>query len=93
MRLSQEAISLDRHDPGSYHRMINALMKLREYDIAMNAAESLLRLFEPKMHPRTRYCLEQNPQIRKALRSGKYDPAAEARQIIARVRAASQRRA
>jgi hypothetical protein len=56
---------------------------------ALEYAEQLQALYEPPMDPRTRYCLEQNPQVREALRSGKLDLAG----LVERLRAQARRRA
>jgi hypothetical protein len=85
--LGEEGIRVDPRDPGNYDRMIEVFIDLQDYARALSYAERLLRLFEPQMNPRTLECLMQNPKRAAKIRSGEYQPAAELRELIQRLRA------
>lgn len=86
MNLAEEGIAADPHDPGLYYQMIELLSAAQEYGAALEIAERLQRLFEPKMDERALYCLNQNPERARMIASGEYNPAADNRQTIARLR-------
>jgi hypothetical protein len=82
VRLAEEGIASDPYDPTNYDRMIEAFEQSHEYETALKVAMSLQELYEPALHPRTRFCIEQNPVRGEALRLGRLDPAAENRERI-----------
>lgn len=86
LKLAAEGINTDPHDPTNYERMIELLRKVQDYRAALAVAERLQRLFEPVMDERALYCLRQNPERARLLRTGQYDPAAENRRRIATLR-------
>lgn len=91
LELSREIIALDPLSPDGYLQAIHILRHAGRPGEALTFAEELRELYGPPMDPRTRYCLEQNPQTRDALRSGKLDPVRELAGLIAELRKESQR--
>ena len=67
--------------------------RVRRAAEALEYAQRLQALYGPPMDPRTRYCLEQNPQVREALRSGTLDPVRDLAGLVDRLRAQARRRA
>ncbi len=86
LALAQEGINADPYNPGSYDRMIDLCMELGDFRTALGTAERLQTLLAPQIHPRTLYCLQQNPQRAALLRSGEYNPALENQKIIWQLR-------
>ncbi len=86
LELSLEIIAMDPKSPDGYQQAIHVLRHARRPREALVFAEALQALYGPPMDPRTRYCLEQNPQVRDALASGTLDPAKELATLIAALR-------
>lgn len=84
--LSREIIAMDPKSPEGYLQAIHVLRNARRPREALAFAEELKVLYGPPMDPRTRYCLEQNPQVRDALSSGTLDPVKELAGLIATLR-------
>ncbi len=80
--LSRETIDADPESPDGYLQAIHALRHAGQPARALPFAQELRELYGPPMPERTRYCIEQNPQRKEALRSGSYDPLAEVEQLI-----------
>lgn len=84
LELCEEAIDADPKNPSAYWQAISILEKNRAFKAALEYARRLDRLFIPPMAERTRYCIEQSPQGRAQLASGKYNPRATCAKMIAR---------
>lgn len=93
LELAREIIALDPKSPEGYLQAIHILRRVERAAEALEYAERLQALYGPPMDPRTRYCLEQNPQVREALRSGKLDPVRDLAGLVERLRAQARRRA
>jgi tetratricopeptide (TPR) repeat protein len=89
--VARAAVDLVPSDPANYERLIDAYEALRDFDRALEVAQELLGWFEPEIHPRTRYCLEQNPVVKTELSRGTFDPAAELKRRIERLEASRAR--
>jgi hypothetical protein len=83
--VARAAIDLSPADPASYERLMDAYEALRDYERAHEVGKELLGWLEPRIHPRTRYCLDQNPVTRARLARGEYDPAANLKTRLARL--------
>lgn len=86
LELSREIIDMDPKSPDGYLQAIHVLRRAGRPREALVFAEELQALYGPPMDARTRYCLEQNPQVRDAMNSGKLDPARELAGLIAELR-------
>ncbi len=86
LELAEEGIAVDPHDPWNYHQMIDLFSEMKEYGLALEVAERLQQLFEPVMDERTLYCLKQAPVTARQMERGEYDPVAETRRLISRLR-------
>jgi hypothetical protein len=86
LELAEEGIAVDPQDPGSYQVMIELFSEMKEYRIALEVAERLQQLFEPVMDGRALYCLKQNPERARQMANGQYDPVADNRRLISRLR-------
>jgi tetratricopeptide (TPR) repeat protein len=90
--LAKEGIEMDPCDPGNYYQAIDLCCNLRAYDEALELGNQLMELFEPEINERTLYCLKQNPERARMIEAGEYDPAAEARRMLAELRKLARRR-
>jgi len=79
--IALEGVYWDPEDPSNYEQLISIHKARREYRRALLIARQLQGIYDA-MSPRTRYCLEQDPQQRERLRRGLWDPAAENRALI-----------
>jgi tetratricopeptide (TPR) repeat protein len=86
LELAEEGIAVDPHDPGSYQLLIDLFCDMGEYAVALDVAERLQQLFEPVMDERALYCLKQSPVRARQMESGEYDPVAETRRLISKLR-------
>jgi TolB-like protein len=91
LELSREIIAMDPKSPDGYLQAIHILRRAGRPQEALAFAEELKGLYGPPMDPRTRYCLEQNPQVRDGLRAGTLDPVRELAELIVRLRQESAR--
>jgi hypothetical protein len=80
--VARAGIDLAPHDPANYERLIDAYEALGDIERALEVAGELMGWLEPELHPRTRYCLYQNPSLRQRIEKGSYDPAQTLRQRI-----------
>lgn len=76
LAMAEEGIQSDPYDPSNYERLIELCLDLDDLDSALKTAERLQNLYEPRIHSRTLYCLQQNPAMAKMLDTGEVDPAA-----------------
>gem|GEM_PF-2988356 len=83
--LAYEGICCDPQDPGVYRQMIQVFLKQNNIAQALQIAQELQIILD-RMSQRTYYCLCQNPQIEKMIKSGQYHPAAENRKAIAKLK-------
>ncbi len=86
IELAHEGIGHDEEDPSNYHLLIEILEKQGEFRKAIEVAESLRDLLGPPLNERTKYCYEQNPQRKKDLEDGTFDPARELDATLASLR-------
>jgi len=84
--IAREGIAADPYGPGNYELAIEGLVEMGRCAEALDLAERLQRLYEPEIHERTRRRLWQDPLLRTRLCDQGWDPAAEVRQRIARIR-------
>ncbi len=91
LELSREIIAMDPKSPDGYLQAVHILRRAGRPREALSFAEELQALYGPPMDPRTRYCLEQNPQVRDGLRAGTLDPVRELAELITRLRQESAR--
>lgn len=82
IEIARAAIDLSPADPANYEHLIGAYEALSDFERALEVARELLGWFEPKLHPRTRYCLYQNPVMKQRIESGQHDPAESLRSHI-----------
>jgi TolB-like protein len=91
LELSREIIALDPQSPDGYLQAVHILRRAGRPREALCFAQELQELYGPPMDPRTRYCLEQNPQVRDRLRAGTLDPVRELAELIAQLRQESDK--
>ncbi len=85
LEFAKEGIRSDPEDPGNYMRMIELLSDMKEWQAALDVANSLLQLYHPVMSERALYCLRQVPQIAAMLDAGTFDPVSQATNTVAQL--------
>ncbi|MBL8853626.1 MAG: hypothetical protein JNK57_06610 [Planctomycetaceae bacterium] len=83
--LANEGLKADPNDPGCCERLLDIFKEQNQYAAALKIAMKLEGMYRT-MHPRTRYCIQQNPQRAEMLANG-YDFAANMRETIQELRA------
>lgn len=83
--LANEGLKSDPHDPGCCEQLLTIFQERNEHAAALKIAIKLEAMYRT-MHPRTRYCIQQNPQRARMVAEG-YDFAANMRQTIRELRA------
>ena len=69
MKLADEAMDADPHDPGTLERIFYLLRDKKDYQSALSVGMLLEELYR-EMHSRTLYCIKQNPQRSKMVEEG-----------------------
>ncbi len=83
--LANEGLAADPYDPGCCQRLLDIFQEQGQYTAALKIAMKLEGMYRT-MHPRTRYCIQQNPQRAEMLANG-YDFTANMRETIQELRA------